>query len=133
MPLFWHRDAYLASARLATRKFQNFCRLFGRAIAQNRQATIDANVGQASVTTNDLRYRSHFAAAQALTANDEIAQVIEQAVVDVVFGNRSHDRAPGVGSSIFEFRRLIREAKRDFGAKLLTSRGFGCDAVGTLA
>lgn len=63
-----------------------------------------------------------------MAANDQVAQVIEQPVVDIVFDQRRHKAVSKRGYDYFLSPiDKNRDDSASFALKMLTSRGFRCD------
>jgi hypothetical protein len=69
------------------------------------------DIGNFPVLANELWHRRHFAAAQAMAANHQVTEPIQQPVVHILLYNRRHWRIPvsgatNIGIDIHDLRQL---------------------------
>ena len=92
MALFWHRGSgdSPVDEDSASRKVQQLAELAPHGGWCEPLAAARAEIARPALFGDDLRNRGDFAGAQALAADNEVAQVIKQPIVDVVFGCVGH-------------------------------------------
>jgi len=94
MALFWHQgDAESLPGRLPAER-QQLAHQAAPAGRQRAVPAVTANVAHFPLCRDDLRHRRYPTIAQAMAANDEIAEIVQQAVVDVVLDGRGHVGLP---------------------------------------